>query len=90
MYADGTGLLTDAMHDGRWCWSLPFPSPGGISGETSGEHSRSEDAAACANHSCGAVAESHRASRAFRIGTKSGGERTAVRCHAAGKNERCL
>jgi len=25
--------------------------------------------AACANHSCGAVAESHRASRAFRIGT---------------------
>ncbi len=25
MYADGTGLLTDAMHDGRRTWLLPFP-----------------------------------------------------------------
>lgn len=25
MYADGTGLLTDAMHVGRGTWPLPFP-----------------------------------------------------------------
>ena len=32
MYADGTGLLTDAMHDGRGTWLLPFPMRDGISG----------------------------------------------------------
>ena len=32
MYADGTGLLTFAMHDGRGAGPLPFPMRGGISG----------------------------------------------------------
>src|SRR5665213_3059477 len=69
MYADGTGLLTDAMHDGRGADRFPSRRLG-HQWESYGKHSRSEVAAACANHSCGAVAESHRASRAFRIGTK--------------------
>ena len=32
MYADGTGLLTYAMHDGRSADRFPFPMRGGISG----------------------------------------------------------
>jgi len=41
MYADGTGLLTDAMHVGRGAWPLPFPMRDGTVG-AAGWHSRSE------------------------------------------------
>jgi len=82
MYADGTGLLTYAMHDGRGADRFPSQCAAASVG-AAGWHSRSVDAAACANHSCGAVAESHRASRAFRIGTKGWVERLAMKCDAA-------
>src|ERR1700727_1772915 len=69
-----TGLLTDAIHAGLPL-ELPFPTPNDISGSP-GQHSQHisdlnvEFRALCAYLSCGAVAESHRASRTFHCGTK--------------------
>ena len=50
---------------------LPFPTPGGVSGRSWLAFTAALIAnEVCANHSCGAVAEFHRASRTFRCGTK--------------------
>jgi hypothetical protein len=69
MYADGTGLLTDAMHAGRGL-AASLPNARRHQWERLADIHAANLMAACANHSCGAVAESHRASRTFRIGTK--------------------
>jgi hypothetical protein len=85
MYADGTGLLTDAMHAGRWCWSLPFPSPGGISGRplanihTARLLLRARITVAGQWRILTALPE-HSES-----GQRVGVERPAIRCHAAEK-----
>ena len=52
---------------------LPFPTPGGDSGRPLASiHTLLSVAGeeVCANHSCGAVADFHRASRTFWYGTK--------------------
>ena len=85
MYADGTGLLTYAMHDGRGAWSLPFPMHDGISG--SGWLAFTQQWNGCVRESqlrgSGGVSP-----RFPSIPNRDKGfevERSAVRCHAARK-----
>ncbi|SRR6266702_1087535 len=50
-------------------WALPFPSPGGFSGRIlAGIHAALFGREHVRVHSCGAVADFHRASRTFRCG----------------------
>ena len=68
MDAGGTGLLTYAGTCSSMGWTVPFPSPERLQWEGPGGHSRLSGWRDVRVHSCGAVAEFHRASRTFRCG----------------------
>jgi hypothetical protein len=85
MYADGTGLLTDAMHDGRGAGSLPFPTPDGSQWEALANI----HAAKLRLRARITVAGQWRILTALPEHSESGQrvavERPAMRCHAAEK-----
>lgn len=84
MYADGTGLLTDAIHVSRGAWPHPFPTRW-HQWEQLGWHSRSDETAACAN----TVAGQWRSLTALPEHSESGqrveGIRLEIRCQTAGE-----
>ena len=88
----GTGLLAYRDADRAWCGRLPFPAIRGPVGAALARSSAFTPLGAGYMlrriHSCGAVAEFHRASRTFRCGTGGGSAATRVRAAGLGRGFR--